>query len=218
MKKICISFLIILIGLSFSGCDVKSDLNENLSEVTYYYFQAIKEGFVSSIRVGEREDPYIIDGKHGKNCGFSLISLKIDNQVQENFIVAELFINGIATKITLELNPANHNYMVDLGYQLNSNDKIILKYDNIELNYENISNNFKITYKNAIKIAKENYNDYIQTLYKGKKFKGECYLKVLTLKNAGQDELFWIFTIVNENYQHKNIVINIENGNVLIKD
>ena len=218
MKKIFIVFMLIIISLSFIACNGKRDINASFSEITYVYFQASAEGVNSSISVGQREEPYVIDGKHGKNCGFSLINLKFEEQVKENKIVVDLNVNNQITQLTLELNPANHFYMADLGYELNKEDIINLSYENYNLCYENISKDFAITYEKAILIAEDNYKEYINTLYKGKTFNGECYLKILTLNNNGKDELFWIYTIVNNHSQHKNIIINTETGKVLIKD
>lgn len=218
MKKNIFILLVLMIPFLLTGCNKETTLENNMSEITKIYFTAQTDKASANISVGEREEFYIIDGKHGKNLDFSLISLKFENLLPENQIEVKVNINNVSTNVLLELNPANHYYMADLGYKLNENDNISLNYKDITLNFENVSQDFEVDYNQALKIAKEELGDNINNYYQNSQFKGEGYLRIL----AGQDEenqgLFWVLTIVGENGQKNDIVISVIDGKVIIND
>ena len=194
MKKILLSMMILLVPILMFGCQKAVSLQESMSEITKIYFCAESEGVQGNISVGERENPYIIDGKHGKTCDFSLIALKFDELLVENQIEVEILINNNISSIILELNPANHFYMVDLGYALKENDEIELSYQKFKLSFINVTQEFAINYNEALKLSETALGDKMIKYYNGENFEGEGYLKVLT--QSEKDGLFWVLTLV----------------------
>ena len=142
MKKI-LCFLIVLTGILLIGCNNQFSINDYFSEITKIYFEGQSDNIFASICVGERENPYIIDGKHNPTCDFSLITLKFNSQIVENSIFVVLTINDNVNNIKLDLNPANNSYMTDLGYLLKKDDKITIEYQNNIVLLSNISENFQ---------------------------------------------------------------------------
>ena len=218
MKKILLSLFGLILPILMSGCTSAVKLEDSMSEITKLYFIAEANGVNANISVGEREEDYIIDGNHTKNVDFSLIAIKFDNLLPENKIEVDVLINNVESKETLELNPANHYYMTDLGYALNVDDVVQIKYENFNLNFENVSNSFGVNYTQALEIATRELGAKMDGYYNGKDFNGEGYLKVLTGQNEEDDGLFWVLTIVGKNNLKNNVVLSVVNGEIIISD
>lgn len=218
MKKLLIPIFLIIISCTMIGCQKKIKLEDNFSEITKIYFQATGEKSIGSICVGQREEPYCIDGSHSKNCDFSLITLKFNEFLNENSINVNLKINDVTSNFELELNPINNTYMGDLGYLLKESDVIVISYKDFLFSFENITDTFNINYKQATEIAIEQFGEELNQFYSKGNFVGECYLKVLTKDSENENNLFWIFTVVGENKVTKNIIISVKDGSILIKN
>ena len=201
MKKILLSLMILFASVGVFACQKaqKQKLEDKLSEVTKIYFEAKGEELKGNISIGQREKNYVIDGKHGECCDFSLIQIKFNTQPLANKIDVVLNINEKNVPTTLDFNPINNSYMGDLGYALNNDDKISLLYQDYVLNFENVSKNFQVDYKKAIEIAINDFGEELNAFYNKDNFKGEGYLKILNQSIDGKDKLYWILTIVGEN-------------------
>lgn len=220
MKKyITLALIFLLCPLMLVGCGGKSSLEDNISEITKIYYKGADENnnVNASISIGSREDPYIIDGIHNKMCDFSLFAINFNKQLDVETINVELTINGSVQDFEMYLNPVNHFYMADLGYSLNSNDEVNIKYEEFNISFYNVSDEFAISYQDALNIAKENLKDKLDDFYDSNTFMGECYLKILTEYNEDFEDLFWYFSIVGQNNKALNVVISVEDGAVLVE-
>ena len=204
-----------LIGFSFvlASCGEDSSPQNNISEITKIYYKGGGGGVEGSISAGQREEPYKMDGIHNDLCDFSLVVVQFDEQFEENEIEVNLSINGNLQTLTMYFNPLSNSYMADLGYLIGSNDQINLSYNTYSLDFFNVSDSFSVSYSEAVDIALDNLD--MQEYYQDGVFKGECYLKILSEKDSDLEDLLWIFSVVGENGNVKNIVINVENGEVL---
>ena len=63
MKKLWIFAMILICGIVLVGCSSKKDFRGCLSEVTKVYYQGVAGQVEGSISVGQREEPYKIDGQ-----------------------------------------------------------------------------------------------------------------------------------------------------------
>lgn len=214
MKKLWIFAMILICGIVLVGCSSKKDFRGCLSEVTKVYYQGVAGQVEGSISVGQREEPYKIDGKSQKLEDFSLFILDFNQQMEDETIDVKLSVNGVESDFQLFLNPVNHYYMNDLGYSLEQNDEVILTYQDIVVNFYNVSDSFNIDWSEALDIAEENLN--LQSLYKDGDFKGECYLKILTEQNDNFQDLFWYFSAVSENGDVMDIVISTDAGEIFV--
>lgn len=215
MKKfLFIVFLLFFTIIFFISCKNENKIENNISEITKIYFQGENsDGDLScSISVGEREEPYKIDGVHNPNCDFSLVVLKTEKYVSDSIDV-ELKVNGEIRNVTLYFHPVNNVYINDLGYALNEDDVIELNYDGESLIIDNISKDFKVNYKRALEISFDYLSQKIDELYSDDGFMGECYLKILS--NTKDNRLFWHFSIQSQGGESINIVISIEDGQVI---
>lgn len=218
MKKCLIFvFCFVFVVIFFISCNKKNNIENNLSEVTKIYFQGENSNgnLKCSISVGQREDPYKIDGYHNINCDFSLITLKgieyFSDQIQVNLNVNENLQN-----VTLFYHPVNDVYINDLGYALKEDDRIEVEYDEEKFIVYNLSKNFKIDYKEALKISKESLKIEIEELCKNNNFCGECYLKVLT--NNNDNILFWYFSIQTRDKKSVNLILSVDSGQIVAKN
>lgn len=218
MKKFLLCFLLLLLPILLLGCSKSVTLEDSISEITKIYFTANTVGAKGNISVGQREENYKIDGNHTKNCDFSLISIKFDELLPNNQIIVDISINETISQVELDLNPANHYYMADLGFLLKADDKVKISYNDFVFDFENASEKFVIDYQEALSLAKEELKDKLKGYYDGKQFNGEGYLKILTEQGGDDENLFWVFTIVGKNGLKSNVVLSVDDGRVIVSD
>lgn len=200
----------------FTGCADLS-IEHCISEITYIYFKGqdnSNPGVFASISVGEREEPYKMDGKHRENVDFALINLNLDN-VSQNEVTATIEIDGNAGEVVLEFNPRTNSYMADLGYTISGESNVKLKLDEITINFSNISKDFKVNYQKALKIGEKLLSEKVSD-FSSNNFDGEVYLKIFTME--GSDILYWIYSAVYQNGDSYNFAINVNNENDIYFD
>ena len=218
MKKkilMILSSLAVVLFL-FTGCNDLS-INNCISEITFTYFKgqdSSSSNVYASISVGEREEPYKMDGKHRKNVDFALINLILDD-VSQNEVMATIDIDGTASEIMLEFNPRTSSYMADLGYAISGDSDVNLKVDNYSIDFSNISKDFKVDYNKALEIGEKMLSENVAN-FSSSNFDGEIYLKLFTME--GSDVLYWIYTAVYENGVTYNFAINVNDENDVYVD
>ena len=218
MKKkilMMLSSLAVVLFL-FTGCNDLS-INNCISEITFTYFKgqdSSSSSVYASISVGEREEPYKMDGKHRKNVDFALINLILDD-VSQNEVMATIDIDGTASEIMLEFNPRTSSYMADLGYAISGDSDVNLKVDNYSIDFSNISKDFKVDYNKALEIGEKMLSENVAN-FSSSNFDGEIYLKLFTME--GSDVLYWIYTAVYENGVTYNFAINVNDENDVYVD
>lgn len=215
-KKILMMLSLAVVLFLFTGCSGLS-INNCISEITFIYFKgqdSSSSNVYASISVGEREEPYKMDGKHRKNVDFALINLTLDD-VNQNEVTATIEIDGTASEIMLEFNPRTSSYMADLGYAISGDSTINLKVDNYSIDFSNISKDFKVDYNKALEIGEKLLSENV-TNFSSSNFDGEIYLKLFTME--GSDVLYWIYTAVYEDGVTYNFAINVNDENDVYVD
>lgn len=183
-----------------------------MSEQTQVYFYGENDWVKVNVAVGKRENPYILDGKHNATVGFSLITVEVADEHVDEGLEITLCINGIDSKVLLELNPLNMTYMADIGYALNENDKISVTIKNYSVALENISKNFSIDYRSAIKIGFAQIKN-VKLFYENNHLKCEGYLKLLDGNKFGGEGLYWHFTLLNAKGDSESVLISVIDEN-----
>ena len=212
MKKLFLIISLIISALLLFGCTPKQQIKSSFSEITYlfYYGEDASKGICLSISVGEREQPYIIDGNHTDNVDFSLVTLSFSQKQTFN----KISVNIDDSEILLEFNPLNNSYMGDLGYKIeNENISCIVEENAIIL--QKISDNFAVDYNQATQIAISALGESLNSYHSNGNFQGECYLKILK-EEENNSTLFWIFTVIGRQGQSNNVVIDTNSGEVVI--
>lgn len=214
MKKFFLFILTFLLSLSLYSCGKNINFKDYISEITYVYFRGFSQSAKASISVGQREEPYVIDGKNQKLCDFSLISIEFEQIINENEINATVQINDNISYERLFFNPVTNSFMCDLGYCIKEDSSVKISYQDIVIALENVSENFEIDYQKALDLSGEKLSKEIESLKENGEFKGECYLKILTLKGE-EDRLFWNFTLVDINNKTYNLLIDASSGEII---
>lgn len=209
MKKRTLLFLL-LPCIILCGCQARIDLYHYMSEITKLYFSGRNEFMDISISVGEREEEYVIDGKSGTNTDFSLVTIKFSQSKLEEEITVNVVRNGVEEGLVMYYNPMTGAYINDLGYALEERDEISLSYDGSEVSLE--LENFAVGYDEAVRISKQELAEEIKSNVKNGELNGECYLKVLSSRD--NQEMFWLFTLVNPKDETFNLLINVQTGEI----
>ena len=209
MRKILFLLALLFVSCSCVGCGNK-EIAALMSEQTMIYFYGESGGNWCSVSVGERENPYIIDGSHTQNTTFSLVVFQPSSAIEGNVIEIELKVDGKSEKTTLELNPLNMTYMADLGYALKEDSVLSLCFQGEEIVLENQSQCFEVDYKEAIKIGFEKASRE-QDFYQNGVLKVEGYLKIFDGSLFGGEGLYWCFSIIGKEEVSKNVLINVNN-------
>ena len=211
MKKLMLTLFVFFSLCLFCGCG-QTKAESLMSEQTRILFAG--EGDVGNclISVGEREEPYIVDGHHGENTGFSLIVFTPSSSSETSQIEIDFSIDGIKQQLLLELNPLNMTYVADLGYALEEKVELRLSYQGETIELKNISTSFAVDYKEAIKVGLQEVeaSEFVD------KDEYECYLKIVEGERFGQEGYFWCFSVVCETKTSKNILISVDEGKIIL--
>ena len=127
-----------------------------------------------------------------------------------------IIINGVEESLTMYFNPMNHHYMADLGYSLSNGDQISLQYQGFNIAFSDITSTFAVDSSQAISIAVGHLENDLKSFYQNNQFKGECYLKILTMQDDESGSLFWYFSAVSQDGDKLDIVISTADGSVII--
>lgn len=219
MKKVLlgVSCLALPFAFMFGGCSVnKMELvKENISEITYDYFYGKCDDFEIAISSGEREEPYAYDGRTNPRCEFALAVARLNSKKESEALTFS--INGDATSKLFEYNIMTGTYMFDFETRFDADSVISVKYGNTQITLDNLSKDFAVGYEKAIEIGVAEFDEEISTLLQKEEFKGECYLKILDNLSNDFDKRYWCFSIVNEEGEHLNCIIDIETSEIIAK-
>lgn len=218
MKKFVVLFFCLLLCFGGLGCskDLSFTVEQNISEKVELYFCGVGE-FNVSVSSGEREEPYVYDGKRGNMVEFSIFSVYIEN-LRDDKIEIELDINDQKSIRTFEYNPLSGCYVFDLEKKMKKDDNIRVSYRNSEVRLLCFSSEFKIDCKKAINIATECFEEDMLKLFSKNELRGECYLRVLDNPKDDFKNKYWYFYVFAENKTSYSCVIDVYTGEIITKN
>ncbi|MBE7073686.1 MAG: hypothetical protein E7379_01140 [Clostridiales bacterium] len=211
MKQIIV-LLIVISSILLTGCN-GNNIHSVISERTTDYYYGEMENVKVSLAVGQREEPYVLDGKHGAMVDFSLLAIDTGKSYSHATIDAMVSFGGSIMEVSLELNPLNMTYMADLGKILWS-ESVCVEVENQEVNLRKISDDFSIDYKKAVEIGESNTE--IGDFKQNGRYSCEGYVKIVEGKSFGQTGFYWCVTILNES-KRSNVLINTLDEKDIIK-
>ena len=221
MKKFLVALLLLSASFAFVGCQKseQSLVKANMREITKTYYYAENDSFSVSISVGQRENPYLVDGVHHDTVDFSLIILKDKtNSEKEKETNCKLIVNGQSQDLKLVYNPIAKAFMFDLGYLLEDKDEVAIEFLGGQQNIPIVSKDFEISSSQAISVACKQFAEVLKNYTKAGKLFGECYLKVLGEQDENSQSLFWCFSFVGQDNKSFNIIISVFDGTILASD
>lgn len=216
MKKI-LFFFVITIGVILSGCSSnKNYIEDNLSEITYITYRTNVDDFYCNISYGKREKNYVLDGKSGEKVNFCLVTFYLYENIDENYVPLTVIIDEKNLVCNLEKNPYTYSFMIDLERKLSGNEDIKINWKGNEYNLA--KQNYKFDYKNVLKKMNDEYENEINECLSNKDLNAEFYLKVIDMTQKGLDRVYWCFSIIRNDNQNYNCLIDMETGEIVSKN
>lgn len=215
MKKIFVAGLCLAPMLALFGCgqtDCQTLVRENMSEKSDVYYFSDNADFLVSVCSGQREEKYAYDGKSDKKVDFALVIAEL-SQAQDEMV--KVTINGVESDLILEYNYRTGKHMADLERKLSDEEEISITYMDKTASLKCKSKDFKVSADQAIELGMKNLEEFISPLCQGKNFKGECYLKIMDGLSGGTSEPLWLFSVLDEKGEMKNVIISTNEPIVL---
>lgn len=218
LKKLFLGVLCILPIVGLAGCgemDSLSLVKNNMSEMTNVYYFSDNDNLKVSLASGQRETTYQYDGKSTEKVDFSLIVAELDSCDTE---LCQVLIDGETTDVLLEFNYRTGKHMADLQKKLTGEEVIQIIYGDETANMVNKSKDFAVSSEQALQIGVEYLKDFIEPLCEDKNFNGECYLRIMDTLTGEENGALWLFSVLSNDGQVKNIIISTTEPNVLADD
>ena len=208
MKKMFLLGLCIVPAIGMFGCgqvDSQELVKASMSEISDVYYFSDNSDFLVSISSGQREEPYSYNGKSEDKLDFGLVIAELGSAQDE---MVKVSINGLESDLLLEYNYRTGKHMADLERRIGENEEIKITYLDKSANMICKSKDFVVPADEAIKIGCENLEEFISPLCSGKNFYGECYLKIMDGLSGGFDDVFWLFSVLDQKGEMKNVIIS----------
>ena len=95
--------------------------------------------------------------------------------------------------------------------------------ESIQICYDNqvadlVCQQFSVSAADAIEIACEHLQSFIQPLCDGENFHGECYLRVMDELTGENNGTLWLFSVLSQDGQTRNVIISTSQPVVLADD
>ena len=218
-KKIII-ILCVMVGLLFCACaiNVKTIIDKTSDLMSVFFFADANWGEVE-VYCGQREKQFEYDGVSTSKVDYGIIKICFDEKLEQSTIDISFQVNEKKTNLTLEKNPFDQSYMIDIEKQISSNS--VVKINILNSVYEEIivdcqSKNWQITDKEALEIAGESLQQFMIENSKNN-LDYECYLKVVHNVQDGKRLYFYTFSIKTNQHKNSGVVIDVNTGEVLAK-
>ena len=116
MKKkiLCLTCILCFAMLALYGCG-KTTLDfvqENMAEMTNVYYYGENDDFYCSLSLGQRENPYLLNGKCEKVVDFALLSVVFEETPSSSVVEVEVDIDGQKCQKELEKNSLNQSWWI----------------------------------------------------------------------------------------------------------
>ena len=219
LKKIII-ILCLAICLCFSACaiNVKTIIDKTSDLMSVFFFADTDFGEIE-VYSGQRESQFEYDGISTPKVDYGIIKICFDEKKDQNTIDISLQLDNELSSFTLEQNPFDQSYMVDIEKQISQNTVVkikILDNNSQEIIVDCQSKKWKISDKDALEIAGKSLKDFFAENSKNG-LDYECYLKVVHNIQDGERLYFYTFSVKTTQGKSVNIVIDVNNGEVLVK-
>lgn len=226
-KAFC-ALVLVVVTVSFYGCKKKAEvvvdnINNHIIESRNAIFAGANDNFFATFCVGEREEPYALDGVVNEKVPFGIVTFsRRDNKaLLENSYPFSLTINGEAITGELEKSPYDNTYSADIGQSVGDDAEISLTVngENITFNETlfNESKNFQVSQAQAISIAGEELKDVISEMLNAEDNSCEAMVKIMKDYSSDSNKYYWYVGMVCSNGKTAGILIDTNSGEVISK-
>ena len=214
-KKVLVSLslLVVLFGVSACGKTISSYVLENMAEITEEYYFGENEEMVVTISKGQRESVYRVNGEATDLVDCALLTIRFKEENIRDAMALDITSQGTTVQVEAEYNSFNNTYMKDIVDDIALGDEVSVVYEGQTLALT--KQNFSINSQKAIEIASETLSEELDALKSYNNFNGECYLRIINMKDNDFSDLYWCFTCVDREGNNITIILSTETGDVL---
>ena len=224
-KSILCAICIGLFGLVmvFSGCTQTTlDYAErNISEVRHNIFEGATADYFVTFSSGQREQPYIIDGKSETKTNFGIISVLPRGALNPVSLEFSMTINAKFYTGQFERSPFDDTFAFDIGVTASDADDISVTIkrnaDEQSADLSCISQAFSVKSDKALEIAVSEFETELKTLTDDGNISAEVYIKIISDADKTIGQYFWFVSFINSELAELSAIIDPMSGEVIAK-
>lgn len=213
MKKICFAIILICCFVCV-GCSspVYNLVIKNMSDMRINFFEGENEELYAELSCGYREQTFAYDGISTDKLECGVLGVVFKTEYSYSSICVNLTIDGTSKEYVLERSPFEYKYMVDLEKIVDNKSEVSLSLKNQSLvcSLKCVSDDWKVQYTDALKIATEHFKDDLDKVYSNGKFLAEGYLKIVS--KYDYEQKFWYFSFIDRAKTTKSVLIDVATG------
>ena len=218
--KIAFIFIFLFTLIPFSFCcknsrNQESIVKNSLSEYRKNLFVGLGSNFTVTFTSGEREDPYIMDGKKNTLQDFGVLTLKF-NSLPANLPQFELKVNANTFVGTLEKNPYDNTFAYDICSQVEDIDSLslyIVDYDET-VKLTCVSSSWGYNYLYALNTFENKFKTEICSQIENNALNAEIYIKIVS-DNTNMENIYWYVLMVCQNGDMYVMLIDTKTGQII---
>lgn len=220
MKKQVLLLLFLSFSIMlFSSCASKFHLaKDNIAEVRTVLYEASNDRVSVTYMCGYREEEYIINGYATPLIEFGVLTFDFEDIRLDNDPMFALIIGTTRYDGSLEQNPFNNTFVVDIKKIAVANNIIATFISgNIqeELVLKKVNKDWDVDHEKALEIACNKLSSALHDFEKDGIFLGECYIKIVNDTEIGDQEYYWYVNIVGRTGKSCSVIINPYTGDIL---
>ncbi len=218
MKRLIIFLICISVSLFAFACEEQRIDNVSFRHTAYLIGSC--EDIKVTVKSGERESPYIADGKKGELVDFCVINLapKVESALNKNYTY-EINVDGEKYVGSLNKDLFGTGYSKDVGVDIGEKVTSIIISDgekNYPIELENMMANALISEEEALKITEKEFKDKLIELEEQGKTR-EIYVKFVSDSTGEESYYYWYVANVLENGDYMALLLDIVSGDVIAK-
>lgn len=221
-----ISLLLIVFMLILSICFADTTptyyrlAQDSLSEYRKNFYFGTCEQFSVTFTTGKREDPFLYDGKRENLVEYGVITVKFKTTMEETPKYV-LIIDSWQYSGTFEFNHFDGTYVADIQQETKTSSDIFVRifssYSSKSMQLTCESDNWKIDYKKALKIATTEFAEELKNYYHEGNFLLETYIKIVSESHHSIDNTFWYIYFISKNGDSLVCLVNPYSGEIVAK-
>lgn len=216
---LCLSLL-----MCISGCNTNRIYNmaiRNIAEVRVDLWENKTDNMSTTFISGYREEDYVVNGYCTDMIEFGVLTFDVNPSiVLPDVVNYVLTIDSTRYDGVLEHNPYNDTYVCDITKCVNASSVVVAKIiagdfvETVELHPQ--TTNWVLDYKEALKVACGELEEYLEKFVENEQFCGECYIKILN-DDEVNSTYYWYINFVSRDGKNYAVVIDPNSSEIMAK-
>ena len=215
--NLCIIVLMSSLFLfSCGSVELKNHSHTYISEYRKNLFANKTGNLLATFTSGEREKDYDLTGVKTPLVSFGVLTVIFDIDIGESTSTFELCVNDKIFTGELERNPYDGSYVYDIQEQVEDDDTITLKINELDQNLKLVclSASWHSTWEDAVSIFSQKYNSEIASHSKEGKFLGEIYVKIVS-KTRNLENIYWYVLCVCQDGKIYSCLVDVNTNEIV---